>query len=570
MPSCSIVIPVHNHASLTRQCLDALTAGPALVDAEIVVVDDGSSDGTRTMLAEYGSRIRVVVRATNGGFAVACNEGAAAASGSCFVFLNNDTIPQPGWLEALARYADRHPHAAVVGCKLLHADDTIQHAGAVVCQDRYTRHIYKGFPAGHPAVNRSRRFQIVTGAAMLVRREAFEDVDGFDTAFVNAYEDHDLCLRLGEQGHEVHYCHESVLYHLEGMTRAGRSRQLDQATRLYRLRWAHRLEPDDLKYYADDGLLQIAYWDSYPLRLSVSPMLATQLEDTRRGDADRMLDARARQVHALVSENARLTAALRAAPSRGTVAVIEAPVADDLTPPDHLALSVGGQFHETGEEFLQYFLQLAGLRAADRVLEVGCGVGRMAVPLTRVLAGGGTYDGFDVMHDAVSWCQDHITPRFPHFRFRRADVYNKFYNRSASVPASEYVFPYERESMDVVLLTSVFTHLLPADLQHYLREIARVLRKGGTCFATLFLLNDESAGLIHAGFSPAFSFPHRGEGYRALDPVTPETGIAYEEADVRALLDGCGLRIVEPIRYGSWCGRLDGVSLQDIVVAVKA
>lgn len=552
--------------------MDALISGPAAVDAEIVVVDDGSSDDTVAMLATYGDRVRVVRRAVNGGFSAACNDGAAATSGEHLIFLNNDTVPQPGWLAALERYAAAHPAAAVIGCKLLHPDDSIQHAGAVVCQDRYTRHIYKGFPAAHPAVNRSRRYQIVTGAAMLVRRTAFAQAGGFDTAFVNAYEDHDLCLRLGELGHEVHYCHEAVLYHLEGITRSGRTRDLDAATRLYRLRWAHRLQPDDLRYYVEDGLLQLHYGEAFPLAVTVVPALATIKGEARDGAVDQLLETRARQVEQLTQENARLSVALAsrpAAPAKTAVAAAVEVAAAEPLPPEHLSLSVGGRFRETGEEFLQYFLHLGRLQPTDHVLEVGCGVGRMAVPLMRVLRDGGSYDGFDVMREGIAWCQEQITPRAPHFRFQRADVYNKFYNRSATQPAASYVFPYDSASMDFVFLTSVFTHLLPADRDQYLREIVRVLKPGGTCLATFFLINEESEGLIRAGFAPVFPFAHRGPGYRALDAVTPETAVAYDEDAIRACYAAGGLRITEPIRYGLWCGRLDGLSLQDIVVATR-
>ncbi len=74
---------------------------------------------------------------------------------------------------------------------------------------------------------------------------------------------------------------------------------------------------------------------------------------------------------------------------------------------------MGGEFRATGEEFLTYFIEIGGLRPSDRVLDVGCGVGRMAVPLTRYLSPEGRYEGFDVMANAVEWCQRHITPRFP-------------------------------------------------------------------------------------------------------------------------------------------------------------
>src|SRR5207245_1427816 len=102
MARCSVVIPVHGKASLTAQCLDALFRGPEEgVELEVVVVDDASPDRTEQMLAGYGDRIRVVTHPENTGFAGACNDGAAAASGEFLVFLNNDTVPLPGWLSAL-------------------------------------------------------------------------------------------------------------------------------------------------------------------------------------------------------------------------------------------------------------------------------------------------------------------------------------------------------------------------------------------------------------------------------------------------------------------------------------
>jgi SAM-dependent methyltransferase len=187
-----------------------------------------------------------------------------------------------------------------------------------------------------------------------------------------------------------------------------------------------------------------------------------------------------------------------------------------------------------------------------------------------VLADGGSYDGFDVVAEAVAWCRQAITPRFPHFRFRHADVRSGFYNPDAPAEAGSYVFPHASGSKDFVLLTSVFTHLLPRDLDHYLDEIARVLRPGGTCFATFFLFNEESARFVRAGFAPGFGFVHHGDGYRTLDAATPEAAVAYDEAAIRTRLAARELRIVEPVRYGHWCGRPDGLSLQDIIVATRA
>ncbi len=303
----TVVVPVFNQASLTAQCLERLVGHAG---CEIVVVDDASTDATPELLGGFRDRIKVVTHRVNGGFARSCNDGASAATGRDYlVFLNNDTLPQPGWLRALIDYADAHPAAAVVGAKLLFPDCTIQHAGVVICQDRYPRHLYTGFPADHPAVSRPRRFQIVTGACMLVRRTVFFQAGGFDTAFRNGFEDVDLCLRLAERGHEIHYCPASEVVHLESVS-PGRFRRDRENVSLYRQRWLARVEPDDVRYYLEDGLLRFGYEGRFPVCLEVSPRLATLDGAGRVGELEGLLRERNRQVADLQRENTRLSVAL--------------------------------------------------------------------------------------------------------------------------------------------------------------------------------------------------------------------------------------------------------------------
>lgn len=301
--TCSIVIPVFNRASVTRQCLNALLE-EVPGQAEVIVVDDGSRDTTPELLQGYGARVRVVTHERNLGFATACNDGAAASSGRYIVFLNNDTLPVEGWLHELVAYAERHEHAAVVGSKLMFPNETIQHAGVVICQDRVPRHIYAGFPVDHPAVDTSRRFQVVTAACALVRREAFEEVGGFDADFSNGYEDVDLCLRLGERGHEIHYCSSSRLHHLEMVTRGHDTNEPNHD--LYMRRWGARVRCDDFEYYLEDGLVEATYSNYFPFELSVSPLLATLEDDGRDGLSDRLLALRSRQVFETQRENIAL------------------------------------------------------------------------------------------------------------------------------------------------------------------------------------------------------------------------------------------------------------------------
>jgi SAM-dependent methyltransferase len=234
-------------------------------------------------------------------------------------------------------------------------------------------------------------------------------------------------------------------------------------------------------------------------------------------------------------------------------------------PPEHLPGSKG---REVGQAFLPVFIDLGGLRPDEAVLEPGCGSGRMAEALTGHLSADGSYHGFDVMAEAVRWCQEHITPRHPNFHFEHVDVYNGNYNPKGRLAADEFAFPHPDDSFDFVILTSVFTHMLPAGVRHYLEEIRRVLRPSGRCVATWFVLNDESQALMNQGLSMR-DFVYEGDGYLYSIRKRPEAAIAYREEAVRELFEGAGLKLRDPIHYGRWSGRADGIRGQDITVATR-
>jgi GT2 family glycosyltransferase len=302
----TVVVPVRNRLSITRQCVEALAESYGdREDVEVVVVDDGSTDGTPEFL-DSTADIRVVRHAESAGFAASCNDGAAAGSGEYVLFLNNDTLGEDGWLDTLVSFGDVNRQAAIIGARLLYQNETIQHAGVVFGADLIPRHVYRGFPRDHRAVSRPRRFQAVTAACMLVRRSAFDEVDGFDSDFVNGFEDVDLCLRIGQRCGEIHYCPDSVLLHLEAATR-GEDAELSTRNleRLLR-RWRGHVRRDDLEIYAEDGLLELIPGDLYPLELRVDPRLATLAE----GDVYDVLEERSRQAFDLIKENAALRARL--------------------------------------------------------------------------------------------------------------------------------------------------------------------------------------------------------------------------------------------------------------------
>jgi ubiquinone/menaquinone biosynthesis C-methylase UbiE len=241
---------------------------------------------------------------------------------------------------------------------------------------------------------------------------------------------------------------------------------------------------------------------------------------------------------------------------------------DPLLPPYWLHCVGDGDYIQIGEEFFQYFVDMAGLKPQERVLDVGCGTGRMARPLTRYLKAG-SYHGIDIVAPSIRWCQKTYARRYPNFHFHFTDLYNKAYNPTGSCQASEYHFPFETASFDFVFLTSVFTHLLPQDMENYLSEIARVLKQGGRCLITYFLLTPESLKLIEEK-AGTITFGYPLQGCRVDNIDVPEAAVAYDESKIRELYEKHELNISEPISYGSWCGRKNGLSYQDIVVASKA
>lgn len=211
-------------------------------------------------------------------------------------------------------------------------------------------------------------------------------------------------------------------------------------------------------------------------------------------------------------------------------------------------------------------LNLAGLRPDHRVLDIGAGIGNLAVGLIGYLRG--TYDGIEVHREAVEWCRREITPRHPTFRFHYADLANRAYNPGGHVASAAYRFPFPDRSFDVIFLGSVHTHLLPEDSAHFVREVARLLAPDGFCVASYFLLNDERRGSIDDRRS-FISFPveHPSGVCRLHSAESPEAAVAFEETFIRRVHDESGL-CIRDIRRGQWWSGVPHD--QDVVIAVQA
>jgi SAM-dependent methyltransferase len=225
------------------------------------------------------------------------------------------------------------------------------------------------------------------------------------------------------------------------------------------------------------------------------------------------------------------------------------------------------EFKANGEEFLDIYKNICGLQPDETMLDVGSGIGRKTIPLTAYLNASARYEGIDIATAGIDWCRQTITPRFPNFHFQRIDVRNGQYNPSGTCPPSEYRFPFDDSTFTFVMLGSVFTHMMPGDVEHYLSEIFRVMAPRSRCLISYFLLNDESRPLIANGRS-TIDFKIVRDGYRTISAEVPEHAVAFEESVITSLYDRRGLKIVRR-DYGSWCGRDEFLSYQDLVLAVK-
>jgi GT2 family glycosyltransferase len=216
----------------------------------LIIVDDCSNDGTQSYLqyiTKKNPNIFAIKNEKNSGFAVSCNRGARLAQVKYLVFLNNDTVPLNGWLDALVDVVERDESIAIVGAKLLYPDRTIQHAGVSFRRSPYPLypyHIYAGKPDNYPDVNVERDYDAVTAACMLVREEVFRDLGGFDEEYINGYEDVDFCLRAREKGYRIVYTPKSVLYHLESQSPGRFDKSIKNLRRLHK-RWFGKVKTED-------------------------------------------------------------------------------------------------------------------------------------------------------------------------------------------------------------------------------------------------------------------------------------------------------------------------------------
>lgn len=238
-------------------------------------------------------------------------------------------------------------------------------------------------------------------------------------------------------------------------------------------------------------------------------------------------------------------------------------------PPIYLRRYVGPlrEFEKSGAEFFAYLKLLCHLKPDEKVLDIGSGCGLIALYLIEHINNEGAYNGVDIHKPSIMWSEAHITSKHHQFIFNHIDVTNSLYNPQGAYSAQEFSFPFHDGLFDVILLKSVFTHMRPQETENYLKEISRLLSAKGRCLATFFLLNSVQEELAQQGLNKLnFQF---GDGiWRYVRKNSPESAIAYHESSLLDMINNHGLTVQQK-HYGTWSGRKDGLSYQDILILEK-
>ncbi|RDL46368.1 Ubiquinone/menaquinone biosynthesis C-methyltransferase UbiE [Ensifer sp. M14] len=241
-----------------------------------------------------------------------------------------------------------------------------------------------------------------------------------------------------------------------------------------------------------------------------------------------------------------------------------------LPQPDANSIFVGdGDFRAIGAEFLGHFIRKGGLRPHHRVLDIGCGIGRMAVPLTQYLDGDrGRYEGLDPVEGGIRWCRSTVTPTYPNFAFQRLDIAHDLYNPSGKIRGRELKLPFADGQFDFIIMTSVVTHLPADEVMAYLAEIFRVLAQGGRLFMTAFIVDDVARQNATGRRDPRLAFARAGQGPCWFVPDQPPlAAVGFDDGFLEGALDRTGLSVVLK-SFGHWRAP-GGTHYQDILVGER-
>ncbi len=598
LPPVFILVLNWNEWEKTVQCVSALER----IDypcATIVIIDNHSENESVGMLRQHVPHHPLLQTERNLGYAGGNNYGIqyALQNGAEFVWIvNPDIIAEEKTLRVFMRAMREDSLIGICGPRII-----LEAGSRSVCSEGGFIFPERGYEADEirleqwpaPEPSGVKETDYVPGSSLFVRSELIRDIGLLREDFFLYGEDAEFSLRAQKHNWKTAVCQLTVNRHLWDYAARGDRSYLGRRSRVLLARMEQRYYATTIVKTVEIGnALNFMKKGCYGKALrglgervwAVVAAIVKPLGTIPRFSEHPKIKTfqYAKQEHAVLTNTKQLMEIRRffkrvlPPPLRVTlqcinrfqqdvVNVILGRV-DRLIPPLQLRYKVGPyrsawKYKKMGENFLRLVVKAGKLTPDQHILDVGCGCGQLAVPLARYLTVQGRYEGFDIDAQLIGWCREHIAAMHPNFHFQLVPIYHDVYNPQGRVKASEYRFPYPDESFDVVVLKSVFTHLLPKDLENYFSESVRVLKKNGHCIISYHLFTDEGmeAGSIAVGeFEFPYIFHESGRVYRSTDKENPGVLIAYRKKDIYDLYERKRVDIIKDIQF-----------YQDILIGVK-
>ena len=262
-PKVSIIIPAYNQFDYTYECIKSIAKNSNDCEYEVILADDVSTDQTK-QIQRIVKGLIVSRNNENLRFLRNCNKAAKLAKGKYILFLNNDTTVQEGWLSSLVELIESSADIGMVGSKLIYPDGTLQEAGGIIWNDATGWNYGRNDDASKPEYNYVRDVDYISGAAIMIKADLWEQIGGFDELFAPAYcEDSDLAFAVRKLGYRVVYQPKSVVVHYEGISNgtdinSGLKKYQVENSEKFKLKWERELknqcEPGQEIFKAKDRL----------------------------------------------------------------------------------------------------------------------------------------------------------------------------------------------------------------------------------------------------------------------------------------------------------------------------
>jgi GT2 family glycosyltransferase/protein-L-isoaspartate O-methyltransferase len=259
----SIITLNWNGLNVLRPCLAAIAENTLIDEYEVIVLDNASEErGLEEAVRPY-PKVRLIKEPVNHGFSRGNNIAARQAHGEYLVFLNNDTLPRRDWLRPLVEMQCSLPAAGIIGAQLVDAADNTLYTGGYF-QPAINAYTDAGRNYPPDSFDEPRECEVYVGCGILIKRELFDAVGGFDEHYFQGYEDFDLCLKVRERGLKVMYCPGSVVEHIENVSMKKLSRRRRRSSKernraFFERRWLHRLHEFRLPRLPD-GMRDFSYY----------------------------------------------------------------------------------------------------------------------------------------------------------------------------------------------------------------------------------------------------------------------------------------------------------------------